>query len=250
MDCHIDVPTSRATHRTRPVWLARSRLFGQPLSTTVESPAALSPSEEFANWLTHGCGTLASIMGAIVLISAAAQTSLNWMVAGCTIYAGTLVAVYAASTLSHAVRHPPLRSLFRRVDQALIYLLIAGTYTPFGLTYLCDGSWWLLLTAMWGVALVGFCSKLLFAHRVEAVSIATYVLLGWLPVMAFGRVAEVVPPAAVLWILAGGMCYTLGTIFLACDGKVRYFHAVWHLLVVAGSTCHFLLMLHYVVPQP
>lgn len=247
MDCHIDASASRVTHQARPPHLARIRRFGRALSDVAEPPAFLSPSEEFVNWLTHACGTLASIVGAVVLISAAATEAADWLVAGCAIYSGSLIAVYAASTLSHAVAHPPWRSFFRRADQAAIYLLIAGTYTPFGLAHVCHDSWWLLLAAMWAVALVGFCSKLLWGHRVEAVSVLTYVVLGWLPITAFGRVVEAVPWPAMMWILAGGLCYTLGTIFLIWDRKVRYFHAVWHLFVIAGSTCHYLVTFYYVV---
>jgi hemolysin III len=136
--------------------------------------------------------------------------------------------------------------MFRALDQGFIYFLIAATYTPFSLAYLRTTEWWLLLGAVWGVALYGFVSKVFFAHRVEAVSIWPYVLLGWLPIISVPALIHLVDDAAFWWMLVGGLCYTVGTVFLVCDQKVRHFHAIWHLLVIAGSACHFLAILLFV----
>ena len=202
--------------------------------------------EETANSITHGIGLALSATAAAVLMQAAAQTHDAWTLAGCGIYALTMVAVYAASTLSHVFRAPAPRQFFRILDQACIYLMIAGTYTPFGLTYLRGGWWWLLLSAMWFVALLGVLSKTWLRHRVEAASAWTYVLLGWLPVTAAKPIMETVPPGALIWMLIGGLLYTLGTVFLTLDSRVRYFHSVWHLLVIAASAAHFWAIYHYV----
>jgi hemolysin III len=157
----------------------------------------------------------------------------------CSIYLASLITVYAMSTLSHSARSPKWKLLFRRLDQGTIFILIAATYTPFSVAYLPGGPWWLLLSVVWLLAIAGFVSKVCFAHGVEFVSVAPYVLLGWLPALAAPAIAQVMPPAIFWWMLIGGMCYTVGTLFLIYDGRVRHFHAIWHLCVIAGSACHF-----------
>jgi hemolysin III len=169
-----------------------------------------------------------------------------WRIVGCMIYVASLVGVYAASTLSHSCKTPERKSFFRALDQGFIYLLIVATYTPLSLAYLRSGPWWILLAAMWVVALVGFFSKLFFFHRVDAVSIWLYLALGWLPILSAAALVGVAPAPALWWMLIGGICYTLGTVFLMLDHHVTHFHAVWHLCVIAGSMCHFLAILLFV----
>lgn len=202
--------------------------------------------EELANALTHGIGLLLSVFGASVMTWSVWVHGDVWRMLGCSVYVASLVAVYAMSTLSHSVTAPRWRSAFRSLDQGFIYLLIAATYTPFALTYLRTGPWWVLLVAIWAVALFGFLSKVAFGHRVEAVSIWSYVLLGWMPVVAAPLIMQQVPLVAFWGMLLGGVCYSIGTVFLICDKKVRHFHAVWHLFVIAGSVCHFLVILVFV----
>jgi hemolysin III len=187
------------------------------------------------------------VIGALVMAGSVAADGDAWRIVGCGVYLASLVTVYAMSTLSHTVRSPSWKLLFRRLDQGFIYLLIAATYTPFSLAYLRGGVWWALLAAMWGVALVGFVAKVFFAHRVEAVSVASYIVLGWMPIVAAQTMIRVMPIGALWWGLAGGVCYTVGTLFLVNDERVRHFHAVWHLCVIAGSACHFLGILIFVV---
>ena len=206
----------------------------------------LSPEEERANAITHGLGLLLSIVGAIVMATSVAWHGDLWRGLGCAIYLASLVAVYATSTLSHSFSSPRWRAFFRALDQGCIYFLIAATYTPFSLAYLRTTPWWLLLGAIWAVALWGFLSKVAFAHRVDAASIWPCLLLGWMPVVSVPALVGIVPIAAFWWMLLGGLCYTLGTIFLRYDDKVRHFHAVWHLFVIAGSACHFLAILAFV----
>jgi hemolysin III len=202
--------------------------------------------EELANAATHGIGLALSVLGALVMVVSVLDRGDVWRMVGCAVYLASLLAVYATSTLSHSFTSPRWRELFRKLDQGFIYFLIAATYTPFSLAYLRTGPWWLLLGAIWAVALFGFLSKVLFAYRVDSVSVWSYVVLGWMPVVAAPSIMHLVPMAAFWGMLIGGLCYSLGTVFLICDQKVRHFHALWHLCVIAGSTCHFLVILLFV----
>ena len=206
--------------------------------------------EETANSVTHGIGLVLSIAGAAALLTAAGLYGNGWLVAGCGVYATTLVAVYAASTLSHMFEGTSLRRIFRILDQAFIYLLIAGTYTPFALGYLRGGWWWLLSGLVWGVALAGFLSKTVWQHRIEAIAVWAYVVLGWLPYIAIARVLQLLPVQAIWWLLVGGLCYLVGIVFLKLDRQFPYFHAAWHVVVIAGSVCHYVAILFYAVPMP
>lgn len=208
-------------------------------------PAPQSATEELANSITHGLGLAASLVGAAVLVRLADWQSA--VGAGCLAYVVTLVAVYGASFLSHAVRTPVWRQRFRMLDQGFIYLLIAGTYTPYALAYL-GSEWSLLSAAMWAIALLGFASKVFARHRIDSVSLGLYLVLGWLPIVAARPLLERVPAEGLWWIVAGGLSYTAGTVFLRLDTRYRYFHAIWHVLVIAGSLCHYAGVLWYVVP--
>ena len=207
----------------------------------------LSPAEELANTITHGFGFVLSLLGATVLVNAVLPQSDRWRIVSCLVYAASLVAVYGMSTLSHSCRTIRWRRFFRSLDQGCIYLLIVGTYTPFSLTYLRAHVFWFLLGAMWLIAIAGFCSKVLFAHRVNSVSIWLYLLLGWMPLAAGYWIVPLVPADALWWVVVGGICYTLGTVFLIFDAHVFHFHAVWHLFVIAGSICHYCGVLFCVV---
>jgi hemolysin III len=203
------------------------------------SAASRSATDELLNASTHALGLVIAVIGALVMTLRVFDIGNAWLVASCGVYMTSLVAMYAMSTLSHSSTSPKWRSLFRRLDQAFIYILIVATYTPFFLAYLRGNAWWMLLGAMWVVALVGFAAKVCFAHRVEAVSITSYVVLGWMPVIAVPALWRAAPTAAIVSMIAGGLCYTVGTLFLVNDERVRHFHAAWHLFVIAGSACHF-----------
>lgn len=195
-------------------------------------------SEEFANTLTHGIGAVLSAIAAIWLMSRLENANgLVW--AGCLVYGLSLVAVYVTSTLSHYFTAPDRQRFFRQLDQAFIYLLIVASYTPFSLAFLHGAWWWTLLTVMWVLALLGFASKLLMGHRVQAVSIWLYLLLGWVPAMGGMPWSKDIPFECILWIVYGGIAYTAGTVFLFNDKRVPYFHALWHVFVMAGSAIHF-----------
>jgi len=228
----------------RPPFQSRQTLHQRAVPRSAQSP---SDSEELANSITHGLGCLLSIVGSCVLLQDAMVCCSPLLITGCAFYAATLVGLYAASTLSHVARDPQWKHRFRMWDQAFIYLLIAGSYTPYGLAYLGTGWWWGISAVMWAVAAVGVVSKLCLAHRVEVVSVATYFLLAWFPVLSLPRMISIAPSGCIFWVLVGGACYTTGTLFLVFDRKYPFFHAVWHILVVAGSTCHFLGVLLYIV---
>jgi hemolysin III len=211
------------------------------------------PVEEFFNALTHGAGCVLAVVAAAVLLSQVLRQGDRWQVAAAGVYCATSVAAYAASTLSHVFQAPRARNAFRIADQALIFLFIAGSWTPIAATWLRHGhAWWVFHGAMWVVALGGFLSKALFAHRVSIGTVSTvlYLVLGWSPVLVSVPLVHALPMPLCLWLLAGGVCYTLGLLFFHFDDRVPYFHATWHLLVIAGSACHYLGILIYCTAAP
>lgn len=202
-----------------------------------------SDAEELAKSVTHGVGMVLSVIGTVVLLALAWRDGASLVQFGATLLYGlSLTAVYAASTFSHAIQEPKRKHLFRVVDQAVIYCLIAGTYTPFIFMYLpADRKWW-IFAIVWGLALLGFASKALLKHRVEAVEVITYILLGWLPAAAM---YYLIPFECIMWMLLGGCLYTVGAIFLTLDQRVPFFHTIWHAFVLAASVVHFYGVLHY-----
>lgn len=205
---------------------------------------------ELVNAITHGIGLALSIVGAISLIVRSHSHGDAYLVVGCTVFSMTLIAVYGASTLSHLPLRPRLRRLFRRLDQGSIYLLIVGTCMPFAMVCLRTGWWFLFFGLMWTAALCGFVSKALFSHRIDAVAIWIYVVLGWMPIAMIPSLLRAVPATALWWMFVGGLFYTFGTVFLLYDERYPILHVVWHLLVIAGSTCHFLTIFFFVSELP
>ena len=202
---------------------------------------------ELANSATHGMGLALSVAGCAVLVTLAALRGNAWHIVACSIYGGTLVCLYGASTVYHSVRSRRLKRILRIVDHSTIYLLIAGTYTPFTLVLLKGGWGWTLFGLVWGLSLAGILLKVWFVDRLPVVSTMVYVALGWLVIIAIKPVVALVPVAAILWLLAGGLLYTAGVGFFAWQ-KLPYHHAIWHLFVMGGSVCHYLAVMYYVVP--
>ena len=202
---------------------------------------------EFANGLTHGCGLLVAIIGAALLINSAANVPEFAAKFSCWIYAGTMVTMYAVSTLSHLVVDPARKDRLRSLDQGFIFLFISATVTPFAVTCLSGERRWILLAVMWITAIIGFCSKAIWKHRVDSVSVSHYLILGWLPLTTVEPIFASLATSGVALVIAGGLCYTVGTVFLVYDARVRYFHALWHLFVVTGSLCHFLVIRDHVM---
>ena len=203
--------------------------------------------QEWANGLTHAVGCLIGLAGAWILLQQVAGRSTPGQLVACVVYCVSLIAVYAASTLSHWARSPAWRRRFRMWDQGLIYLLIAGTYTPIGVSCL-DGWWHVVTVLMWGLAIAGFLSKTALAHRVDSVTLWLYLALGWLPAVIVPRWLAVVPPYGMALMLAGGLAYTLGSALLAHDHRAPFLHAGWHVAVILGSALHYWAIWLMVVP--
>jgi len=203
--------------------------------------------EEIANAITHGIGLLLSIAGFVVLLVLAALRGTAWHIVACSIYGATLICLYAASTLYHAVISPRVKRALRIFDHSAIYLLISGTYTPFLLVSL-RGPWgWSLLGVIWGLALAGVLFKFWFVERFAILSTVVYIAMGWLVVIAAKPVITHLSLTAIIWLLAGGLAYTGGVIFFAAK-RIPYSHAIWHLFVLAGSICHYFAVLSTVIP--
>jgi hemolysin III len=202
--------------------------------------------EEIANSITHGIGLLLGMTGFVVLLVFAILRGSAIHIVACSIYGATLMCLYAASTLYHAVVSPGLKRALKIFDHSAIYLLIAGTYTPFLLLYL-RGAWgWSLFGVVWGLAFAGILFKFWFVDHFEFLSTAVYVAMGWLVVIAAKPVLAHVPTPSLLWLLAGGLFYTSGVLFYAWK-RLPYSHVVWHVFVLAGSTCHYVAILRSVL---
>ena len=209
---------------------------------------AQSSGEELANSLTHGLGVLIALVFGPMLVVAALATGDVWRITAATIYATTLLLLYTSSMLYHALRPPRAKAVFQRIDHAAIYLLIAGTYTPFTLITL-RGPWgWTLFGIVWGLAIIGVALKGTFGARLSGLSTAVYLAMGWLIVIALRPLVMHVATRGILWLVAGGLLYTGGVIFYVRDERYRYSHALWHLCVLAGSIAHFCAILWYALP--
>ena len=200
--------------------------------------------EERANQLTHALGLVMSLCGAPIVWQQATSDGALWRMAGGLVYLITLVALYAASTLSHSFTNPRWRERFRTLDQVCIFLLIAGSFTPIALS--CLSSWllWPLMAAVWGCALLGAAMKLFVAGN-ETVSLAVYLLAGWLGVLGLGSILQAMPLYGVLSLVGGGLCYTGGLWFWLRSESHPGSHAIWHLFVIAGSCLHFHVIVNY-----
>jgi hemolysin III len=213
------------------------------------NPRPQSLAEEIANSATHGLGALLSLAGMPLLIVVAASGGDAWQVAGAAIFGATLLMLYTTSTLYHALPGARVKALLRRCDHAAIYLLIAGTYTPY-LVGPLRGAWgWSLLAVIWTLALAGVLFKTVFGIRMPHLSTALYLAMGWLIVVAAAPLVRSVPGAGIAWLLAGGLCYTGGVVFYVLDARIRFAHAVWHLFVLAGSAVHFWAVYAYTLPR-
>ena len=204
---------------------------------------AQSLGEEIANSVSHGLGLLAALAAFPVLVAVAARGSAAQVV-GASVFATSAVLLYLSSTLFHAVTAPRAKRVFQILDHSSIYLLIAGTYTPFTLGVL-RGPWgWTLFGLVWGFAAVGTLLKAVGGVRYNGLSTAIYLAMGWLIVIAADPAWNLVPKWGLAWLLAGGIAYTAGAAFFIAE-RIRYFHFVWHLFVVAGTACHFVAVLRY-----
>lgn len=209
-----------------------------PTNSTVEPSRRDTSAEEFASAITHGMGSVLAIAGLVLLVLRSAETGDPFRIVGFTVFGASMVLLYLASTLCHALAHTRAATLLRIADHALIYFLIAGTYTPVLLLNL-RGPWgWSFLGIVWTLALAGIVFKVLSACRFDRVSTALYLAMGWIGLFAAGPLLAKVPSSALAWFLAGGLAYTGGTFFYLCH-RLKYHHAIWHAFVLAGTGCHF-----------
>ncbi len=205
----------------------------------VHADRVQTPGEEIANAVTHGLAWLLAIAALPLLVWQAQRQGDAADVVAAGVFGATLVLLYGTSTLYHALPAGAAKRWFCRFDHAAIYLLIAGSYTPFTLGVL-HGPWgWTLFGVVWGAAALGVTIKLLNRLRHPWLSTGLYVAMGWVAVVAAGPLVERMPLAGLAWLVAGGLCYTLGAAVFMLDNRVRYAHAVWHVFVLAGSVCHF-----------
>jgi hemolysin III len=193
--------------------------------------------EELANSLTHGFGAIASVAAGSALLVLAALRGNAWLTVGTAVFAMSLVALYGISALYHAVPAETAKARLKVADHCAIYVLIAGTYTPFMLGGVRGGLGWTLFGVIWGLAVAGMVFKLFFTGRFRSLSTGVYIAMGWLVVLAAKPIAEALPGSVLVWLAVGGIAYTAGTAFYL-NRRIPYSHAIWHLFVIAGSTSH------------
>ncbi len=221
------------------------------MAARVLASPAVSPyrfGEELAHSVIHGLGIVLSIVGLVVLVALAALRGDAMHVVTCAVYGTTLILLYVASTLYHSIPLPRAKRVLRVLDHCAIYLLIAGTYTPFALVNLRGAGGWGLFTAVWSLAVAGVIFKSLATGKARILSVVLYLLLGWCVIWVIAPLSRALPPRGLELLFAGGLAYTIGVIFYAWK-KLPYHHAIWHVFVLAGSILHFFAVLVSVIPS-
>ncbi|NLF17619.1 MAG: hemolysin III family protein [Lentisphaerae bacterium] len=205
-----------------------------------------STSEEIANGLTHGLGALLGCVALALLVVFASLRGDVWHIVSCSIYGASLILLYGFSSAYHLIRQPRLKRLFQTLDHSAIYLLIAGTYTPFLLVTL-RGAWgWSLFGVLWGLSAVGIILELTLSRRYRWLSLPIYLVMGWTALVALRPMMVGLTPSGMAWVFAGGLVYSLGVIFYVLK-RVPFAHTIWHLFVLGGSVCHFVAVFWHVV---
>ncbi len=205
------------------------------------------PVEEVANTLTHGLGLILSVIGFAVLVVLATLRGEPWLILGCVVYGSSLVVLYAASTVYHSTTSPELKKFLQIVDHCCIYLLIAGSYTPFGMVISGGSLGRVLLAGIWVFAVTGILLKLVFGNRYPILTVTSYVIMGWLGVFAVQPLFNALGGIPVALAVAGGIAYTLGVVFFPWK-SIKHHHAIFHVFVLAGSIFHYAAVVLYVVP--
>lgn len=202
------------------------------------------PFQEKANSITHGIGAILSVAGCVILLIIATSKGDNWRIVSFSIYGASLILLYLSSTIYHGLSNTRIKYIFQVLDHSAIYLLIAGSYTPLTLISL-RGIWgWSLLGLVWSIAFCGIFMKAFFFNETQVISMILYIIMGWLIIIAVKPLIEAIPRGMFLWIVAGGLSYSLGIIFYLTR-KIPYHHTIWHLFVMGGSIAHFLGILFY-----
>lgn len=206
-----------------------------------------SPLEEKINILSHAAGLLLSLIALLLLVTRASLYGNAWHIVSASIFGVSLIALYAASTTYHSAKKPEARVQLRIIDHATIYILIAGTYTPFTLVTLNGSVGWIIFGISWGLAVSGIILKLFFTGRFNLLSTLMYVFMGWIIVFAVKPLVAALPTEGLYWLVAGGLSYTIGAIIYSIK-SIPLNHAIFHLFVLAGSICHFFVIYFYVLP--
>ncbi len=215
--------------------------------TTRNALSQYTLAEESVHAVSHGAGVILSIVGLAWMLDVSIAASDPWRVIASCIYGASLIFLFLASTLYHSLHASPRRHVFKLLDHCAIYVLIAGSYTPFLLVSMRTNTGWWLFGAVWSMATAGILTKLWFRHRYPRLMLASYLLMGWLVVIASPQVAHAIGSNGMAWLIAGGLSYTVGAIFYAAK-RLPYSHAIWHVFVLAGAICHFLAVIWHVLP--
>lgn len=211
------------------------------------STSSYSVPEEIANAVSHGIGTVAAIVGTVLLLVKAVPVLNGPQIAGVAVYGASLILLFLCSTLYHAITHAETKAIFKRLDHCAIYLLIAGSYTPMLMLTLHNTAATVMLWVVWLLAIAGIAFKIYFIHRFKKLSLVTYLLMGWLSLFVIHDLWAALPRPGFWLLLAGGLCFTVGAAFYALK-QVRFTHAIWHLFVAAGAACHCVVIGFYVIP--
>jgi hemolysin III len=209
------------------------------------SPVYYSPLEERMNIYTHGIGLLLCILALILLVIRSSNIGNIWHIVSFSVFGTSLILLYAASTLYHSSKELSLRKRLNILDHASIYILIAGTYTPFTMVTLNGSLGWVLFGVTWGIALIGIILKLFFTGKYNRVSTLAYILMGWVIVFGIKSLLRNLPEPGIYWLFSGGLAYTIGAIFYSIK-KIPFNHAIFHVWVMVGSFCHFIAVYQYV----
>jgi hemolysin III len=208
-----------------------------------------SALEEYLHAATHGVGVILSILGLSWMLTLSISASDPWRIVASSIYGASLIMLFLASTVYHGMHASKHRELFKMLDHCAIYLLIAGTYTPFLLVAMRGTAGWWLFGTVWVLATAGIIKKLVLKHRFPKLALASYLGMGWLAVFVVPQMAAAIGTSGLFWLVAGGLCYTIGAVFYAAE-KLPFNHTVWHVFVLGGGICHFLGIVWYVLPVP
>jgi len=214
----------------------------------IEGIEYYSPIEEKINIISHATGFILSIVAFVLLVMRASLHGDVWQIVSFSIFGASLIILYGASTLYHSAKNPLLRNKLNIIDHASIYVLIAGTYTPFTLVTLKGTIGWVIFGISWGLALTGIILKLFFTGKYDLISTIMYVFMGWVIVFAIKPLIHHLPLEGLLWLFAGGISYTIGAILYSIN-KIKFNHAIFHMLVLIGSFCHFVSVFFYVLPS-
>jgi len=214
------------------------------LASSTRKEPTFTAGQEAGNAITHGLGAILSIAALVILVVNAATRGNAWHVVSYAIFGASMITLYLSSTFYHAVRNPKLKRLFEIFDHDAIFVLIAGSYTAFALTVLRSGAGWWLFGAVWAIAIFGITMETLFLNRWPFITVVFYLAMGWLIALVWKQMAQAASGATMAYLLAGGLSYSIGTIFYALGRRWGWFHIGWHIFVIVGTACHFLSALY------